>query len=360
MTYIDEPSRTFAESRAEAKKWISAGKPAPKPIGPATTTYDRRRPAPTPTSFDLPWWMKQQPSPWLEDPWAISDPWATPTPPTPIGELTPDAKQITQTPEYLELQNRRLFPELYPTEPEATPPPGLPEWMIAGEPPPFPTESTPEGYHWEWDGARYVAAPDPTTKPPTTYEQRGEVPTDQFGREATWNERLGQWDYPPNWGVDPKTQDWAFAPPPSQYQAGQLGLQEQQLRLQQQMAIWQQQQARQEALAKLAAQPRSWLEYHALAGTTPTVQPWMAPLMPQEYGLGVGQPIPGITPEGMGGMPALTRPSRQYQARMGPTAMGQYEGYRQARTGLTPEETQWRMWATAPPGGQYGGLSYAR
>ena len=62
----------------------------------------------------------------------------------------------------------------------------------------------------------------------------------------------------------------------------------------------------------------------------------------------------------MGSMPGLTRPSRQYQARMGPTAMGQYQGYQQATTGATPEETQWRLWQTAPPGGGYRGLSYMR
>lgn len=38
----------------------------------------------------------------------------------------------------------------------------------------------------------------------------------------------------------------------------------------------------------------------------------------------------------------------------------QYLGYRQAGTGITPEEESWRLWSVAPPGGSYGGLKYAR
>ena len=37
---------------------------------------------------------------------------------------------------------------------------------------------------------------------------------------------------------------------------------------------------REERLATLAAQPMSWLEYAALSGDQPAVQPWMLPLMP--------------------------------------------------------------------------------
>lgn len=62
----------------------------------------------------------------------------------------------------------------------------------------------------------------------------------------------------------------------------------------------------------------------------------------------------------MSGMPELVRPSRQYQARMGPTAMQQYGAYAQARTGITPEELQWRLMNRAPPGGGYSGLRWMR
>jgi len=148
----------------------------------------------------------------------------------------------------------------------------------------------------------------------------------------------------------------------------QYGLQQQQLALGQETLAWQQTEAQrladiqqQNYLAGLAAQPRSWLEYSAAAGKTPAVQPWMQPLMPQQYSqLRAGAAIPGYTPTGMTEMPALTTPSRQYQARMGPTAHEQYLGYRQARTGARPEETEWRLWSQAPPAGRHRGLGYTR
>lgn len=114
--------------------------------------------------------------------------------------------------------------------------------------------------------------------------------------------------------------------------------------------------------AELAAQPHSWLEYAAYTGEQPAIQPWMQPLMPQQYQqLGTGQPIPGYQgTQGMAGMPQLTTPSRQYQARMGPTAMGQYQGYQQARTGARPEETEFRLWSAAPPSGAGSRLGYTR
>ena len=168
-------------------------------------------------------------------------------------------------------------------------------------------------------------------------------------------------------------------------------------------------------LAQLRANPASWLEYASLAGQTPVVQPWMTPLgTPQPLPPGVtsqpgeqwgaGQPLPGYTglpkaktyistPEGdwytpvdvdpqtgrqtpsgppvpreeylkltygaqdtsLRSLPALTTPSAQYQARMGPTATQQYGGYERARTGAPLEETQWRLWAGAPPTGRYTG-----
>lgn len=96
-------------------------------------------------------------------------------------------------------------------------------------------------------------------------------------------------------------------------------------------------------------------------------------LAPQPTG-GTYAPIPATQPspatqpfatadlwgQSLAGMPELTRPSRQYQARMGPTALAQYYGYRQARTGVRPEEEQWRLWSMAPPGGGYQGLTFAR
>jgi len=153
-----------------------------------------------------------------------------------------------------------------------------------------------------------------------------------------------------------------YTPPISPYEEAELALRQQQLEaetaFQQQMLGQEQQQH----LAQLRAEPASWLQYAAAAGQPAVVQPWMQPLMPQEYTqFGAGEPIPGFAgTEGMAGMPQLTTPSRQYQARMGPTAMEQYYGYEQARTGARPEETEWRLWSQAPPAGTYGGLRYTR
>lgn len=162
-------------------------------------------------------------------------------------------------------------------------------------------------------------------------------------------------------------------PPMTEWQEAQAGYQEaqmaQQQQMQQQMIDWyrEQQQAglglqQQQMLASLRAQPASWLEYAMLAGEAPVIQPWMLPLMPQQYaGLEAGAPLPGWPEEGesLAGLPELTRPSAQYLARMSPSAREQYAGYRQARTGMAPSDIGWRQWSQAPPTGGFG-LQYAR
>lgn len=217
----------------------------------------------------------------------------------------------------------------------------------------------------------------------------GRVPADQFGRTATWDVGNGLWRYPPDWAVDPVTLQAGFISPadqagidlqeqmfgelsawqeaqlgaaekPEQWRPGELALEQGRLAAQQQYYQWQQQQAENAYKAQLAAQPKSWLEYAAYTGQEPVVQPWMLPLMPQEYGLQTGQPIPGYTEESMAGMPSLLNPSAQYLARMGPTAQQQLYGYQQAQTGAMPEETAWRQWSAAPPGGGATQLGWAR
>ncbi len=198
----------------------------------------------------------------------------------------------------------------------------------------------------------------PTRKPfgagaqgPTTYQQpEGEGKTDPFGRTATWNVRTAQWDYPPNWGVDPATQQAGYAPPgmEPQWRPGEMDLQQQQGQLGLQ---------KEQMLAALRTQPTSWLEYASLSGEEPVIQPWMLPLMPQEYeSLEAGAPIPGWEAEGesLADMPELLRPSAQYLARMSPSSRQQYTGYRQARTGMTPSDIGWRQWTSAPPSGGFG------
>jgi hypothetical protein len=47
-------------------------------------------------------------------------------------------------------------------------------------------------------------------------------------------------------------------------------------------------------------------------------------------------------------LPFLYTPSTQYQARMGPTAKAQMEGYATMYSGITPDELQYRLWSMAP------------
>jgi len=149
-----------------------------------------------------------------------------------------------------------------------------------------------------------------------------------------------------------------------QFQA-QQAYQQQQFGLQQQQFGWQQEQAREAAatqqqnyLAQLASQPISWLQHAGASGEQPVVQPWMIPLMGQQYaGTVAGAPLPGFqqgqegaTPS-MSQLPQLTTPSQQYWARSTPTAQQQYLGYEQARTGARPEDVLWRLGQAAPPSG---------
>ncbi len=231
------------------------------------------------------------------------------------------------------------------------------------------------GYVVERDSAtgdyNAVFYPQLVTKPSATY------PLEQ-GQSQTWtdtsNGKIWTWDVDTNGyvqtGYDP-AQDQSRQPktpePISPYEQAEL---DQRAQLQGALIEWQRQQQqmqleaeKQARLAQLRANPASWLEYASLAGETPAIQPWMLPLMPQQYqGAQAGQALPGWTPSGsLSGLPELTTPSMQYQARIGPTSQQQYGGYQQARTAATPEETQWRNWmTTAPPSGQYRGLRRQR
>lgn len=145
------------------------------------------------------------------------------------------------------------------------------------------------------------------------------------------------------------------------YQQNQLALEQQRLAQEQAQYQAQLEAEKQQRLAQLAAQPKSWLEYASLNNQVPVIQPWMMPLMPQEYGINsVGTQIPGYNAQNMGGMPQLITPSAQLMARMGPTAQQQYYGYQQAQQGATPEESQYRLWSMAPPSGQNTGLRQVR
>ncbi len=132
---------------------------------------------------------------------------------------------------------------------------------------------------------------------------------------------------------------------------------------------WREQQVaaqREEQLANLRANPASWLEYAALAGETPVVQPWMMPLSPGDYNLQAGQALPGwgdtgaTGAQGVGGqddLPELTTPSAQFMSRLAPSSRQQFAGYQRARTGQSGEDVNWWMRQGAPPSGANRGLT---
>ncbi len=241
----------------------------------------------------------------------------------------------------------------------------------------FPTEDPPPGYHWErssltgqWEpafGETQQQGPFPQVggtpavppaQPPDLspfdqfrfgWQGPGPEPTPtpvpgipaQAPTEPFWNPNTGQWETPPGW-ISP-------------FQQGQLDLQQQQMQQEVEMR-------RQQEMARLAANPMSWLQFASFTGEAPLVQPWMVPLGAQQQGLQVGQELPGFGGQGesFSGLPELTTPSAQLQARWGPTAQRQWLGFQQARTGATPEESSFRRRAGAPPGGSFGGLRRLR
>jgi hypothetical protein len=161
--------------------------------------------------------------------------------------------------------------------------------------------------------------------------------------------------------------------------------QQKQTELAEQRFLWDKEQAekqlaaeKEKYAAELRAKPVNWLQYAAYTGETPVIQPWMKPLMSQQYkDFGIGQAIPGWSNSSGGvqkmgtntigtndmlaetDLPDLLNPSAQYMARLAPSMRQQYYGYQQADTGATPEDTQWWLGNMAPPGGQNTGLRYS-
>lgn len=163
---------------------------------------------------------------------------------------------------------------------------------------------------------------------------------------------------------------------------------QQQLQFQQEQARIAAEEQERQYRAQLAANPINWLQYSAYTGEQPVIQPWMIPLGFQNTGgtvapqglqvgqpvgagaggqiqpqLQAGQPIPGFQGQaGQGGiqtfagLPQLTTPSAQLQARWGPTAQAQFLGYRRARTGAAPQETQFRLGSQRAPAGRFTGF----
>ena len=258
----------------------------------------------------------------------------------------------------------------------------------------FPTQEPPEGYRWKFSAGagiagEYVVEPIPGISLTAAQKKQAEIAAKERSIEerryqegiereqvasreaAEWKQTQLEWQQQQvEWEMKNQKEQWQF-----QQQQQQARLQaeerqwEQQLQFQEQQFSWQQEQAQIEQetqqrnyLAGLAAKPRSWLEYSAAAEETPAIQPWMLPLQSGDYEQQwtAGQAIPGYSAESMESMPELTTPSAQLYSRMGPTAQQQFLGYRQARTGIRPEEQEFRLWGSAPPAGRQGGLRYGR
>lgn len=262
--------------------------------------------------------------------------------------------------------------------------------------PPQPTEPPPEGFRWAFDRDlnRWV----PQFVGMTAQQQAAQALSQQqlqLQRQQQ-AQRQAQFEAEMEWEREQARQ--ARLPEPiSPYQEQQFGLQEQrfgaeQRQFQQQFGLQQQAQTQQQAQfqaqlqfqqaqaqaaqeeqerrygAQLAAQPISWLQYAAYTGEEPVTQPWMVPLGFQNVGGAItpqaGQPFPGFQmgegQQAFAGLPQLRTPSAQLQARWGPTAQAQFLGYRQARTGATPTETQFRLGSGRAPAGAFGGFSRFR
>uniref|UniRef100_A0A6M3J902 Uncharacterized protein n=1 Tax=viral metagenome TaxID=1070528 RepID=A0A6M3J902_9ZZZZ len=217
---------------------------------------------------------------------------------------------------------------------------------------------------WSQAGEPSATAEIGGVTPPTEEKvggETGKLVTLSDGSTGYWSkDELGNWKWNPL--TSPK-QDKGMSDYERENLARQQQQFEQQMGWQQQQAQMQQQEQERQYKAQLAGNPMSWLQYAAYTKEQPAIQPWMVPLMGQEYaGTVAGAPIPGWS-EGapkMDELPGLTNPSAQYFSRMGPTAQSQWMGYQQARVGQTPEESQFRQRAGAAPSGSYGGLRWSR
>jgi len=103
------------------------------------------------------------------------------------------------------------------------------------------------------------------------------------------------------------------------------------------------------------------------SGTSAASHPWLSqgpysptPFQQPQTPTWGNAPVTSIPNYNPALLPTLLRPSAQYTGRMNPDELDQYYGYQQAKTGATPEKTRWNLWNTAPPSGQYRGLTYRR
>ena len=230
------------------------------------------------------------------------------------------------------------------------------------------------GYYMEWDeetggykvdrDPRYFAPPAVAEPPPAMGEyQKGQLSLAERQmqqEQATAAQKMAFEQQQFSWQQQQAQAEEARRQTTAETEQRQW---EQQMQMEQQKLEWQRQSQqmeleseKQRELARLSAQPRSWLEYSALKGEAPSVQPWMLPLSYQQYGWQAGSQLP----TNYQNLPELMNPSAQYQARLSPSQTQQLYGYEQARTGQTPEDVAWRYGQTTAPSGGGGGLRWLR
>lgn len=234
---------------------------------------------------------------------------------------------------------------------------------------------------WDADSGQYfIADVTSAAQAPTKYPREPGQPetwTDDSGNVWSWDEDANGYikvGYDPTMDVAGQgakaaagaEQAWRERQLASEeaYRQAQLQSQTQQwtaqLAWQREQAQLERQEQERQYRAQLASQPMSWLQYASYTGEKPIIQPWMLPLSYKQYGWQVGGEIPGWTAESAQEMPELQSPSAQYWTRMGPTSQQEWLGYEQARTGIRPEESQFRLQSTAPPSGYWSPLRWTR
>ena len=278
------------------------------------------------------------------------------------------------------------------------PPGGAPPTGGFGGVPPQPTEPPPPGFEWRYDTQANRWIPKFTGQ---TAQQQSQADLEQqridIQRQGAQPQAISPFQQQ-QFGLRQRE----FEASQSQFQQ-QFGLQQQQqaqaqaqaqaqLQFQQQQAEQAVELQRQQFTSQLAANPINWLQFAAFTGQPPVIQPWMVPLGFQNTGQGItpqggaaqggaatpqglqaGQPIPGFEPTGgtpttvgaqgtqtFANLPQLNTPSAQLQARWGPTAQAQFLGFQRARTGASPQETQFRLGSQRAPTGRFGGFSRFR
>ena len=226
-------------------------------------------------------------------------------------------------------------PQWIPTadEPEKVPATGL-------EVPPFPEEPPPAGYVWQYDLVSNKWFP-AYKEIDTGYAPPGEAPTDPYGRVAHWSERLGTWEYPPDWNVDPETLKAGYISPFQRWQMEEAA----RARASEEAQLAQQAATERERIAAGLTGPRDWIQYWIYRNVT------MPQAQAQELRRRAGTLLQGIqglpggywAEDGIGQRFVVPPGAEERtQAEMQAESLSrQAQDIQSQTTGLTPPSTEW-------------------